>query len=96
MKTLSLTVVAIFGVVSAYAGPVHGGHAAVHPGGNNHGHYRGGYHGGHEYYAHEGHGGRYWHGGYYHGHYYDGGYYPYDSPLFIGFPIPVPFPIPGS
>jgi hypothetical protein len=96
MKTLSLTVLAIFAVVSAYAGTDHRGHTTVHTGGNNHGHYQGGYRGGQGYYAHEGHGGRYWRGGYYRGHYYEGGYYPYDSPFFIGLPIPVPFPVPGS
>jgi hypothetical protein len=45
MKILSLTLVAVFGVVSAHAGT---GQTTVHTGGNNHG----SYHGGHGYYAH--------------------------------------------
>jgi hypothetical protein len=49
MKILSLTLVGVFGVVSAHAGT---GHTTVHTGGNNHGSYHGGYHGGHGYYAH--------------------------------------------
>jgi hypothetical protein len=93
MKKLSLTLAALLGAFSAYAGTVHTAHGTAHTGG--HGDYHGSYHGGHAYYAHGGHGGRYWHGGYYHGHYYDGGYYPYDSPFFGGLPIPIPIPIPG-
>jgi hypothetical protein len=93
MKKLGLTLFALFGAFSAYAGTVHTSHGTVHTGGN--GNYHGSYHGGHGYYAHGGHGGRYWHGGYYHGHYYSGGYYPYDSPFFGGFPVPIPIPVPG-
>jgi hypothetical protein len=89
MKKLALTLFALFGAFSAYAGDDHHGHSTNHNGGH------GSYHGGNGYYAHGGHNGRYWHGGYYHGHYYEGGYYPYDAPFFVGLPIPVPIPVPG-
>jgi hypothetical protein len=104
MKTLFFSLMAIFGTVSAYAGTVHAGQTTVHRGytvhtgghynhNNYHGNY-GGYHGGHGYYANEGHNGRYWHGGYYGGRYYGAGYYPYNSPFFIGLPVPFPVPVP--
>jgi hypothetical protein len=92
MKKLSLILVALLGVFSAYADDHSHGHGDYH--GDHHGDYHGGYHGGHGYYAHGGHGGRYWHGGYYHGHYYDAGYYPGDAPFFVGLPLPVPIPVP--
>jgi hypothetical protein len=107
IKSFSLILITIAGVASAQAGTVHAGHTTVHTGGgrgNYHGGYQGNYHGnyggghgyyGHGYYAHGGHGGRYWRGGYYGGRYYNGGYYPYDSPFFVGLPIPVPFFFPG-
>jgi hypothetical protein len=100
MKTLIISLMAIFGAVSAQAGTVQRGHTtvhrgdSVHTGGNYHRDDYRGYHGGHGYYANEGHRGRYWHGGYYRGHYYSGGYYPYDAPFFAGLPIPIPFPVP--
>jgi hypothetical protein len=105
IKSLSLILITIFGVVSAQAGTVHSGHTTVHTGG--HGNYHANYHGGHGYYArggqgyyanggryytNGGHSARYWHGGYYGGQYYDSGYYPYNSPFFIGLPIPFFFP----
>jgi hypothetical protein len=94
ITTLSLTIVALLGVASTQAGTAHAGHTTVHTSG--HGNYHGGYyHGGHGYYAHGGQSGRYWHGGYYRGSYYNGGYYPYDSPFFVGLPIPFPFFVPG-
>jgi hypothetical protein len=94
INTLSLVLITAVCIASAHAGTVHTGHTTVHTGGrgNYHGNY---YHGGHGYYAHGGNNGRYWQGGYYHGRYYNGGYYPYDSPFFVGLPIPVPFFIPG-
>jgi len=51
--------------------------------------------GGQRYYTNGGHSARYWRGGYYGGQYYDSGYYPYNSPFFIGLPIPIPFFFPG-
>jgi hypothetical protein len=108
IRKLSLILI-IIGVASAQAGTVHSGRTTVHTTG--HGNYHGNYYGGHGYYAHGGHGyyanggqryynngghnARYWHGGYYGGRYYDGGYYPYNSPFFIGLPLPVPFFFPG-
>jgi hypothetical protein len=93
IKSLGLILITTIAVTSAQAGTVHAGHTTVHTG--RHGNYHGNYHGGHGYYAHQGQSGRYWHGGYYHGSYYDGGYYPYDSPFFVGLPIPLPFLVPG-
>jgi uncharacterized membrane protein len=90
---LSLVVLTIIGVASVQAGTVHAGHTTVHTGG--HGNYHGNYHGGNGYYANGGHSVRYWRGGYYGGQYYGSGYYPYNSPFFIGLPIPIPFFIPG-
>jgi hypothetical protein len=98
IPSLSFVLLTIFGVASAQAGTVHARHTTVHTGGS--GNYHGNYHGGHGYYtrggqgyyAHGGHSGRYWHGGYYGGQYYDGGYYPYNSPFFIGLPLPFFFP----
>ena len=109
IRILSLVVITIIGVASAQAGTVHTGHTTVHTGGghgNYHGNYHGGNgyaHGGHGYYANGGqryytnggHSGRYWRGGYYGGQYYNSGYYPYNSPFFIGLPIPIPFFFPG-
>jgi hypothetical protein len=94
IKSLSLILITIVGVASAQAGTVHAGHTTVRTG-DGHGSYHGNYRGGHGYYAHGGHGGRYWQGGYYGGRYYNGGYYPYDSPFFVGLPIPLPFFFPG-
>jgi hypothetical protein len=99
MKTitaLSFVLIALLGVASTQAGTAHVGHTTVHTGG--HGYYHGNYHGGYNhhgngYYARGGQSGRYWHGGYYRGSYYNGGYYPYDSPFFVG--IPLPFFVPG-
>jgi hypothetical protein len=109
IKSLSLALITIFGVASAQAGTVHVGHTTVHTG--RHGNYHGNYHGGNGYYARRGqgyyanggqryytnggHSARYWRGGYYGGQYYDNGYYPYNSPFFIGLPIPIPFFFPG-
>ncbi len=95
IKRLSLVLTTIIGVASAQAGTVHAGHTGGH--GNYQSNYNGGYyaHRGHGYYAHGGHNARYWQGGYYGGQYYGGGYYPYDSPFFVGLPIPIPFFIPG-
>jgi hypothetical protein len=108
---LSLILIIIFGVASAQAGNAHAGHTTVHTGGrgNYHGNYHGvhgyytygignyhnDYHRSYGYYSHGGNSVRYWHGGYYGGQYYDGGYYPYDSPFFLGLPIPFPFFFPG-
>jgi hypothetical protein len=89
-KILSLVLVAFLAVATAQAGNGHAGHTTIHTGGR--GNYHGNYHGGRGYYAHGGHNGRYWSGGYYRGRYYDGGYYPYDSPFFVGLPIPFLFP----
>jgi hypothetical protein len=89
IKALGLILITIFGVASAQAGTTH----SVHTG--EHGNYHRNYHGGHGYYANGGHSARYWHGGYYGGQYYDSGYYPYNSPFFIGPPVPIPFFIPG-
>jgi hypothetical protein len=101
IKPLGLLLIAIFGVASAQAGTVHVGHTTVHTG--RHGNYHRNYHGGNGYYANGGqryytnggHSARYWRGGYYGDQYYDSGYYPYNSPFFIGLPIPVPFFFPG-
>jgi hypothetical protein len=109
IKSLSLILITISGVASAQAGTVHAGHTTVHTGGQ--GNYHANYHGGHGYYARGGQGyyanrgqryytnggrsARYWRGGYYGGQYYDSGYYPYNSPFFIGLPIPIPFFFPG-
>ena len=101
IRRLSLVLLTIIGVASAQAGTVHAGHTTVHSGG--HGNYHGNYHGGNGYYArggngyyaNGGHSARYWRGGYYGGQYYDSGYYPYNSPFFIGLPIPIPFFFPG-
>jgi hypothetical protein len=93
IQSLSFILITIFGVASAQAGTAHAGHTTVHTGGR--GNYHSNYHGGHGYYANGGHSARYWHGGYYGGQYYDGGYYPYNSPFFIGLPVPIPFFIPG-
>jgi len=96
IKVLSFVFVSLLGVASTQAGTAHAGHTTVHTGGrgNNHG----SYHGGHGYYAQGGQSGRqsgrYWHGGYYHGRYYSGGYYPYDSPFFLGLPIPFTYMVP--
>ena len=101
IETLSLVVITMIGVASVQAGTVHVGHTTVHSAGhgNYQGNYRGGngYYarGGNGYYANGGHSARYWRGGYYGGQYYDSGYYPYNSPFFIGLPIPIPFFIPG-
>jgi hypothetical protein len=100
IKILSFVLVTIIGVATAQAGRTeHAGHTAVHTGGhgNYHANYHGrnGYHGGNGYYARGGYRTRYWHGGYYGGQYYDGGYYPYNSPFFVGLPIPLPFFFPG-
>ena len=109
IRRLGLILITIIGVVSAQAGTVHTSRTTVHSGG--HGNYHSNYHGGNGYYAHGGngyyanggqryytnggHSGRYWRGGYYGGQYYNGGYYPYNSPFFIGLPIPFPFFFPG-
>jgi hypothetical protein len=101
IKSLSLVLITIIGVASAQAGTVHASHTTVHTGGNAN--YHGNYHGGHgyygnggqRYYTNGGHSTRYWRGGYYGGQYYGSGYYPYNSPFFIGLPIPIPFFIPG-
>ena len=105
IKSLAFVVLTLIGVASAQAGTAHPGHTNIHTGG--HGYYHGGHgyysrggqgyygNGGQGYYAHGGHSARYWHGGYYGGQYYDSGYYPYNSPFFIGLPIPIPFFIPG-
>jgi hypothetical protein len=91
---LSFVLVTIIGVATAEAGRnEHAGHTTVRAGGR--GNYHTNYHGGNGYYAHGGHRARYWHGGYYGGQYYDGGYYPYNSPFFVGLPIPLPFFFPG-
>ena len=102
---LSFVLITVIGVASMQAGTVHTGHTVVHSGG--HGNYHGNYHGnnrggngyyargGNGYYANGGHSARYWRGGYYGGQYYDSGYYPYNSPFFIGLPIPIPFFFPG-
>ena len=68
----------------------HGGSGYYARGGQ--GHYA---NGGQGYYSNGGHNARYWRGGYYGGQYYNSGYYPYNSPFFIGLPIPIPFFFPG-
>jgi hypothetical protein len=93
ITAFSFILVALLGVASTQAGTAHAGHTTVHTGGR--GNYHGNYHGGRGYYAHGGQNGRYWQGGYYRGSYYNGGYYPYDSPFFVGLPVPFPFFVPG-
>jgi hypothetical protein len=88
MKKLSLVLLTIVGVASARAGETyHGNHGTYHhAGGNYHGGYHAGYRGG---------GSRYYRGGYWHGQYYSQGYYPGNSPFFVGIPFPIPILAPG-
>jgi hypothetical protein len=104
MRKLNLILLTIVGVASAQAsGTYHGSHGTYHSsGGNYHGGYHAGYHGGgsryyrgggSRYYG--GGGSRYYGGGYWHGQYYSQGYYPGNSPFFVGIPFPIPILVPG-
>ena len=76
-----------------YHGNYHGGHGYyAHGGQGGQGYYA---NGGQRHYTNGGHSARYWRGGYYGDQYYNSGYYPYNSPFFIGLPIPIPFFFPG-